>query len=247
MPWHLLKSRAALRVAVLLLLSPFIAGFSSVETDSLSHTISLNGGYASYRIVTGGCGQIPHVYQVPWMDASASYEHEIVKDFSVKIDAGGFQTKTVAGPDSTVSFPWLHHYFGKVSLQLEGQYVGAHIGLLGFYPGTSDLVRNRLEPTFRIRIGNRASWAFEMQFCEEEPARSGMFSVGFRFNLTGAHSDRAHNRSSEFWFGLGAIPYNGPVWIGHLAVPLSRSVFFDIGALGNGAEWGGSSGFSYSF
>lgn len=200
---------------VVLLLIPYVVGFSPNPADSSTTTVEFAIGKGSYSRVSRDCsGNIIDITNVPFKDAGVSIDHYFsVARVGIKggilLDDGYRDTHSSYSelvPPSTTKYM-------NPNAGLNTGFFGLDIGAVLF-----DDQNNRLEgdrfivesrsvyPTGKIRLGYLDSWYFTTSLLSNVPivTGGGLFDIGLGFNLGKPHSN--------LWVGMGVAPYDLPIF-----------------------------------
>ncbi len=227
-----------LRTALtLVILIPYIFGFSPNPADSSSTTIGIAAGGGSYAEVSRDCnGRVLDVKNYPFNDVGISVDHKIsLFDIGVK---GGIASINTSEGEGTLRYvnptmgintaflglqmgPLFTNDFGGEFFTQKGVFGGSDY--YGYYNGSYNPHYTKVYPAGSLRLGFLDKWYFTTGFYDNLPIISGggLFNMGIGFH-TGIHP------ASRLWFGIGGLPFDGAVFSGKGDIPLTNNVILNL-------------------
>jgi hypothetical protein len=212
--------------APIIVLFPYIVGFTPNPIDSSTTSVQLAIGTGSYAHVSRDCnGNVLGVTDVPFQDAAASVDYE-VSPVRVGVKAGGIHTAEDKDYQGYRRYDEGTVFYANPNVGLNTSYVGLDAGLLLFNrePGIGRFT-NLPVWTGRIRLGKLNRWYISTSFDNNMPLFSGggIFDAGIGFH--GAEAN------SNFWIGLGAFPYDGAALCVRGDIPTSENMVLNLRGL----------------
>ncbi len=234
-----------IHLIVLLLLSPYLVGFSPVRPDSSSTHIGFAGGTASYADVSRDCsGRVISVTDVPFSEAAVSVDH-YTPVLHLDLRAGSMPAAAAkelfdvhqnwSYDQETPITPLGRVFYGIPMIGLNTTHFGLDVGLVvpaqqkGYHISAS-------LPAGSLRFGRSDRFHFRIRLANDLPLMTGgpgVLNWGFGFNLG--------KPRHSMWVGMGGMPYDAMVFGTQVEFPLSDAVFIQLGgAVGGGktAEYG---------
>lgn len=212
--------------APIIVLFPYIVGFTPNPIDSSTTSVQLAIGTGSYAHVSRDCnGNVLGVTDVPFQDAAASIDYE-ASPVRVGVKAGGIHMAEDKDYQGHKSHDEETVFYANPNVGLNMSYVGVDAGLLLFNrePGIDRFSNNPMW-TGRLRLGKLNRWYISTSFDNNMPLFSGggMFDAGIGF-----HGEKAH---SNFWVGLGFFPYDGAGVCIRGDIPTSENMVLNLRGL----------------
>lgn len=212
--------------APIIMLFPYIVGFTPNPIDSSTTSVQLAIGTGSYAHVSRDCkGNVLGVTDVPFQDAAASIDYE-ASPVRVGVKAGGIHTAEDKDYQGYKSYDEGTVFYANPNVGLNTSYVGLDAGLLLFNRESAiGSFTNLPLWTGRIRLGKLNRWYISTSFDNNMPLFSGggMFDAGIGF-----HGETAH---SNFWIGLGALPYDGAALCVRGDIPTTENMVLNLRGL----------------
>lgn len=212
--------------APIMVLFPYIVGFTPNSTDSSTTSVELAIGSGSYAHVSRDCeGKVLGVTDVPFQDAAASVDYE-TSPVRVGVKAGGIHTAEDKDYQGYKRHDEGTIFYANPNVGLNTSYVGLDAGVLLFNRDRGIGAFDNLPIwTGRIRLGKLNRWYVSTSFDNNMPLFSGggMIDAGIGF-----HGEKAH---SNFWIGLGALPYDGAALCVRGDIPTSENMVLNLRGL----------------
>ena len=223
----------------LLILLPYMIGFSPNPADSSSTTIGIAGGGGSYSVVSRDCsGRVLDMKDYPFTDFGISVDHKFSAfDIGIK---GGIASINSAGGEGTLQYvnPTIGVNTGFLGLQLgplfTNDFGGSFFtrkGIFGergyrydwSYDGLFTPQYTKVYPTGSLRLGFLDKWYFTTGIYDNLPIISGggLFDMGIGFHT-------GDNPASRLWFGVGGLPFDGALLSGKGDFPLSDKLILNL-------------------
>jgi len=216
MPKHLL---------IVLLLSPYLVGFTPDSPDSSSTHVGIGAGAGSFSDVSRDCsGNALSVEEYHFSEQAISIDHYTPR-LHLGLRAGSIppdpareifkkRDSRYVFDDPTGSPGRVYYATPMVGLNDPG--VGLALGAL--IPVRSEnLVSPKVLFAGRLRVGRPDSWHFLMRLADDTPLMTGgpgIYNMGFEYPLG--------ESGNALWLGIGGGPYDGVMFGSRFRLHVNR-------------------------
>ncbi len=208
---------------ILLLLLPYIVGFTPNPSDSSATTIQIAVGKGSYARVLRDCSGNVHVEDIPFVDAGVAVDHYF-SAFRVGAKAGILNDAPRVFTSSEITVTYINAIgtYINPNIGLNTKYFGLDFGGLFSSSRSRYSYGSTIYPTGLLRIGNLDSWYFSSSLANNLPLMTGggFFDMGLGFHF--------EKPNSNLWLGVATGPYEGAVFSLKGDFPMSNKSILNL-------------------